>query len=49
MPWLMRDIACGKGRMMGDNAKQRQLRVEPPFLSALVADCPALRNRGPRR
>jgi hypothetical protein len=36
------DLACGKRRMMRDNAKQRQLRVKPPFLSAFLSDSPAL-------
>jgi hypothetical protein len=35
------DIACGQRRMVGNDAQETQLRVEPPFLSAFCRETPA--------
>jgi hypothetical protein len=35
------DITCSQGRMVGNDAQESQLRVEPPFLSAFCRETPA--------
>jgi hypothetical protein len=35
------DIACGQRSMVGNDAEEAQLWVEPPFLSAFCRETPA--------
>jgi hypothetical protein len=35
------DIACGQRRMVGNDADEAQLWIEPPFLSAFCRETPA--------